>query len=131
VSPTDWPQRWQRRNKHRKATIASWDSGDARAWSKHPGEAQYNPHVFHHDEAVRALELLCVHEGNLISATDHKRTYYLDLQVRRPGVIVGVCNGEPTTIVFAEWHVSGDIHGRPISTDVLNQFLQRAKKGNP
>ena len=116
-----WPQAWQRRLKHRKATIRTWDNGDAQRWSaQHVSESQYNPHVLVTDNDVRAIELRCLNEGiEIASLSTVKRMFYMER--RDLGDYVGVCSGELTFYVFAEWHRSGAIHGRPISSTALHQ----------
>jgi hypothetical protein len=61
--------------------------------------------------------MLCINTGTKISDTGKRRTYYLLLNHD-----VGACSGEFTRYVFAEWHVSGAIHGRPISLAALQRM---------
>jgi hypothetical protein len=118
MAEADWPKAWQRIDKHRKATVRTWASGEARAWSsQNESRAQYNPIELATDEAVRDLEMQCVEQGTLIRETANKRTYYM-----RTDVMVGVCCGDETPFVFAEWHDSGIIHGRPISERALRKL---------
>lgn len=116
-----WPQAWQRRLKHRKATARTWDNGDAQLWSaQHQSESQYNPHLLRTDDDVRDLELRCVNEGvEIASPSTVKRMFYME----RPdlGDHVGACSGELTYYVLAEWHRSGAVRGRPISATALRQ----------
>ena len=104
--------------------MRTWDSGEAKSWSaEHGSKAQYNPHRFGTDEAVRNLELRCVDHGHQIDSTISKRTYYLHAGA---GVIVGVCSGVETEFVFVEWSAgAGGIHGRPISVDLLVAKLKK------
>ncbi|MGH7139185.1 MAG: hypothetical protein ACREHD_25860 [Pirellulales bacterium] len=114
----EWPKTWQRIDKHRKATVRTWRSGEAQAWSaQNESQAQYNPIELGTDEVVRDLEMRCVDEGTLIRETAHKRTYFMHTDT-----VVGVCCGDETTFVFAEWHDSGIVHGRPISVRALKRF---------
>lgn len=111
----EWPKQWQRVVKHRQANAAKWASSQARTWSEGPyGAAQYDPGRYGTDPAVEELELGCVEHGKLLSDTGKRRTYY-----RKMDHTVGVCSGEPTEYVFAEWLMSGEIHGRPISKSLL------------
>ena len=118
MAEPNWPKVWQRIDKHRKATVRTWASGEARIWSaQNESRAQYNPIQFGTDEAVRDLELECVEGGTLIRDASNKRTYFM-----RTEMIIGVCCGEETAFVFAEWHGSGVIHGRPISQTALRKL---------
>lgn len=118
MAKAEWPKTWQRIDKHRKATVRTWTSGEARAWSaQNESQSQYNPIEFGTDEAVRDLELRCIEEGTLIRETGNKRTYFMLTEM-----IVGVCHGDEATYVFAEWHDSGMIHGRPISERALKRL---------
>lgn len=108
-----WPQNWHRVDKHRKANLESWKRSEARARSANRrGAAQYNPEIYHTDEAIQEVELRCVNSGVLISDGPNRRTYYLQLDV-----VVGYCCGNPTQYLFVEWNRSGGmIHGHPIRT---------------
>ena len=121
MAKRSWSRTWQRRLKHRKATIRTWDNGDAKRWSaQHQSESQYNPHLFGTDDSVRDLELRCIDEGiEIPSSSKVKRMFYMER--RDLGDYIGVCSGELTYFVIAEWHRSGAIHGRPISPTALQQ----------
>lgn len=113
----DWPKRWEYYEKHRKVTIKHWDNGEALILSKQDeSESQYNPHLFGSDGAVSAIELLCVERGDVIKQRPNKWTFYLKLNV-----VVGVCCGQETEYVYAEWRQDGGIHGRPISVKALRE----------
>lgn len=73
--------------------------------------------AFGSDEAVRDLEMRCVELGTLLRETTNKRTYFM-----RTDIVVGVCCGDETPYVFAEWHESGSIHGQPISERALKKL---------
>lgn len=118
MAKAEWPKTWQRIDKHRKATVRTWMSGEARAWSaQNESRSQYNPIDLGSDDAVRELEMRCIDEGTPIRETAHKRTYFM-----RTSIVVGVCCGAETTFVFAEWHDSGMVHGRPISERALERL---------
>jgi hypothetical protein len=110
--------------KHRRASIEAWDCSEARASTKRPGEAQYNPRLYFTDDQVREIEILTVENGTLISDGDNLKTYYKKIDGT---VFAGACSGEFSFYVFAEWGISGCIHGRPISEDALVRKLR--KKG--
>ncbi len=112
----NWPQNWERYPKHRKATTRDWDSGLVLKWSAaHESHAQYNPYGFGSDEDVEELEVRCVNDGTPICMGETKWTFYLNVYR-----VVGVCCGQETDYVFAEWNLSGGaIHGRPISKKAL------------
>src|SRR5580700_10087935 len=95
----DWPRNWERRSKHRKATVRTWDNGKAKERSaSHGGHSQYNPHKFKTDESVQQIELACA-EGSPHArriggaASGHVRKFYMDARVffGDPTIIVGVC----------------------------------------
>jgi hypothetical protein len=112
--PRPEPKMWQSRKKHRKANPRLWDDGTAKSNSAEPhGESQYNPYEFGTDDAVRELEFRCVDQGIMIVDEEHLKKFYMDV-----GRVVGVCSGEETTFVLAEW-CSGEVHGRPISKKAL------------
>jgi len=111
----NWPKNWQNRPKHRKATCRTWDNDDAKRWTAdEDGEAQYNPYLFPDDASVQEIELRCIETGEPIKTTGRKRTFYLNCFQT-----VGVCSGEHTEYVFAEWLEAGEYHGRPISITAL------------
>jgi hypothetical protein len=112
-----WPIKWEYYEKHRKVTTRLWDNGEALAISRQDeSEAQYNPHLFQSDAEVSAIEIKCVAEGIPIKQRPNKWTFYLKLDC-----IVGVCCGEETEYVYAEWRQDGGIHGRPISEKALRE----------
>lgn len=118
MAKAEWPKVWQRIEKHRKATVRTWASGEARAWSaQNESRAQYNPIEFGSDDDVRALEMECVERGTLVREAPNKRTYFMPTDR-----VIGVCCGEETSFIFAEWHDSGIIHGRPISKTALRKL---------
>ena len=55
------------------------------------------------------------------SSAGHVLKYYMDARVffADQAIIVGVCRGYETPFIFAEWHETGAIHGRPISKAAL------------
>jgi len=63
---------------------------------------------------VKIAETNCVEKGILIEQTENVRTYYKKLDHT-----VGVCSGEFTDYIYAEWHDGGPVHGRPISVKAL------------
>jgi hypothetical protein len=117
MSAPAWPRIWKRYPFHRKANATSWDKGEAQARTAKKEKSQYNPHLYATDDQVRELEERCVDTGILISDFGIKRTYYL-----KTDHVIGVCRGELTSYVFAEWHQCGDIHGRPISEAALRNL---------
>jgi hypothetical protein len=68
-------------------------------------------HIVYIDRRLRcALELDCVRHGTLFKEVScAKRCYY-----RRMEGVVGASKGRETYYVYAEWAVSGAVHGRPI-----------------
>lgn len=107
---SEWPVIWQNYKKHRRSTIRDWRSGKAKEWSRgDESNAQYNPSGYNSDEAVQKLELDCIRDGTVIRSSAIKKTFYMLM----PN-IVGLCCGTLTRYVFAEWHQTGAVHGRPI-----------------
>jgi hypothetical protein len=107
----DWPQNWHRVDKHRKAGVRAWQISEAGSRSaERRGAAQYNPEIYRTDEQIKEVELKVIQEGELISGTCNRRTYYLKLDN-----VVGYCCGTKTQYLFVEWNRSGGmIHGHPI-----------------
>lgn len=121
MAPGPAPQRWVRYSHHRGATVDEWDRGiTVRQTQKIGGRTQdskYNPHFFHTDEQIQAIELRCITDGVVIRDSGHRVTKYLHIR----GVIVGACCGVETEYIFAEC-TSGDYHGRPISIEALRDL---------
>jgi hypothetical protein len=113
-----WTKNWQTKpkiKKHRKANVRTWNSSNATRWSEqYESQAQYNPLLYKSDASVKSIELRCVDHGTPIHRSPVKWTFYL-----KENNIVGVCCGERTNFVFAEWHSTGIVHGRPISRKAL------------
>ena len=112
------PDGWVKYTHHRRATIADWDSGKTLESTK-LGDAQYNPHIYNTDDAIRELELHCIMEGTVIRETANKRTAFLKLDV-----VVGACSGHETSYEFAEC-TSGLYHGRPMCEEKLRKLGAR------
>lgn len=106
---------WRRLKKHREVTKKHWDASDARKWSK-GGHAQYNPHHYHTDQQIEAIERLCLATGIPLVDAGNFVSCYLHL----PGQIVGACSGEFTEYVYAEMY-NGQYHGYPISPQLLRK----------
>ena len=120
----DWPEVWEYRDKHLRATIEDWDASRViKSTQGCEGDSQYNPHRFTRQN-VRDIEIACVRDGIKIRDTASIRKFYMDARrfLGDDSVIVGVCCGQRTPFVFAEWGASGNIHGRPISTIALKHF---------
>ena len=112
---------WIRYDKHRKATRRSWDLSHALRLSKtHKSKAQYNPHLYGQNGAIEQLERACIVQGTVIFENENSRKCYM---VKTD--VVGMCSGEMTKIVYAEWTRSVGIHGRPMSSRVLKQIRGR------
>ncbi len=105
---------WAYYPKHRKATCASWDNGVPHEFSAQgEGRAQYNPHFYGSDEAVRDLEMKCYYAEGIPLPGPFARYMQVDH-------IVGVCLGEETQYVYVEC-ISGFVHDRPISRKALKK----------
>jgi hypothetical protein len=114
----DWPKRWYRYGKHRQSTTAQFQASHARKWSgQHGGSSQYDPVRYGTDQSIEQLEMDCVEQGIRIDGDVNVRRFY-----RHMGHVVGVCSGEFTEYVYAEWCVSGEIHGRPVSEKKLAKY---------
>ena len=65
----------------------------------------------------QSLEMGCVERGvELPRVHPTKRRYYLEF-----AFIVGASKGKETKLVYAEWHIKGPVHGRPITWDELQK----------
>jgi hypothetical protein len=63
-----------------------------------------------------SLEIKCVKEGVCFCERPNMRYYYLKL-----GFIVGASDGGETEYICAEYHISGAVHGRPITPGELRR----------
>ena len=117
----DWSAvNWIRYTKHRKATRRTWDASIALKMSKrHKSQAQYNPILYGQNGAIEQLERMCIEHGTVVFENKNSRKCYMV----RTGV-VGMCSGERTNIVYAEWARNVGLHGRPISPAALNRNWQ-------
>lgn len=112
-------QRWvPHGGKHLSTTKVPWN---AIVIGTKQGPAKYLPYVT--DDIQLELELRCIREGVLIGqADDFPCAYYLKM-----GKAIGACSGVETVFIYANWQKTGDIHGRPISEELLRRILK--KKG--
>jgi hypothetical protein len=78
------------------------------------GVSYYLPSI--NDSTRENLEMDCVTNGVLIRKVAKKRMYY-----KRQESVVGAANGVETNYVYAEWCQSGDVHGRPMTTEMLKK----------
>lgn len=113
-----WPKQWEYRPKHREAKAADWIAKDTLKWTIPKGApSQYNPLIYTSNADVEQAELDCVDNGVCLKFTKNVRKFY-----RKLDHVVGACSGEETNYIYAEWHMSGAIHGRPISEKLLKQY---------
>jgi len=116
----NWPQRWVYLPRHREAKAEDWAASNTVLWTGLPNaQAQYDPNLYGRNAqraAQEQLELDCVNLGIIIKNTGKKIKFY-----RKMDHIVGACSGERTCYVYAEWLMSGEIHGRPASEKWLRQ----------
>jgi len=92
---------------------ADWDNGKALKRSQDQ-PAKYAPHIDRNRQ--EALEMHCIDEGMVIKERADIARFYFDA-----GEIIGVCSGEETRYVYAEWTgpPNGEVHGRPVSVKQL------------
>jgi hypothetical protein len=112
---------WRRLRKHTDVNVTKWNASAARRSSKH-GHAQYNPLVYHTDDAIRDLESRCIRDGVVVTETANFTSCYLILPDTEP--YIGVCSGEYTHIVWAEL-CGGTFHGYPIHIELLRSRLRK------
>jgi hypothetical protein len=115
VTQPGWYRPWVKLHKHRKATVRDWDASRASGYK----DAQYNPHRFHTDAEILAIEESCIaDEANLQRDTGDQRQY-----VMRIGGTVGVCRGTPTAYLYVEWTLGKGFHGRPMCPAAIRDLF--------
>jgi len=107
----EWlPRRWVRYNKHRPPPHVEWEQLVAK------GEiSYYHPSIS--EENQEALEIECTTTGVLIAERNGKRKYWM-----KCSGIIGAADGEETDYLYAEWVMSGEVHGRPITEKMLRKM---------
>jgi hypothetical protein len=110
--------------KHTRQTKRKWERSFARAESEgKKSRATYNPNLPR--ELVQRLEMECAEgtAGVLIRETKNQRQYYRDCTNEISGVgeenAIGASSGEFTNYIFVVYHISGSVHGYPITEDDL------------
>ena len=101
---------WVPYRKHRPLPGLSWD--EVVAASKE-GPAYYHPDLV---DRIEELEMRCIRLGQQIGQHSAIRDYWIEL-----AEVVGASKGKETRYVFAEWHQTGPVHGRPITRDELRR----------
>lgn len=79
--------------------------------------AFYHPD-YSSDASRKDLEMLCVRNGTELNpgGARTKRCFFM-----RMDSVVGASNGEETKYVYAEYLISGEVHGRPITAEELRR----------
>ena len=106
---------WDERRKHVPPPGIPWDDlVEETAQSKAPSLYHL---TYANSHARRELEFDCVTRGTQIKEVPNsKRCFY-----KRMEQVVGASEGKETFYVYAEWSISGAVHGRPISEDELRK----------
>lgn len=103
--------------KHRPPPGVPWEDVVKATAGKKP--ARYHP-TYSSDRVREELELRCVRQGTELSMSgadpQTKRCFFM-----RMNAVIGASNGEETEYVFAEYLVSGEVHGRPITVQELRR----------
>ena len=108
-------QTWPDYIKHKRVPGLEWD--DILEITKDGRPARYGPDI--DDNEQEHLERLCVNSGTLIRELHARRSYYMDMERD-----IGASRGRKTSIVYAEWKSTGEIHGRPITEMELREKLR-------
>jgi hypothetical protein len=105
-------RRWQRWAKHLPLPNHPWQQQVA--WTRGDA-ARYSPDL---PIPIEQLEMDCVTFGVELppDVRPNVRRYYRDM-----GYVVGASEGELTTIVYAEWCSTGEVHGHPVTVRDLRK----------
>src|SRR5438105_1554421 len=112
--PVWLPPYWCDRAKHVPPAGAGWQTV-VQLTGRSNAPAVYHPGVSSAAERER-LEMECVRLTQPFAVRGITRLHFMEF-----GDVIGASTGEETKFVYAEYHISGVVHGRPITRDELRR----------